>query len=125
MSEVAVKKGRKSWQPYRLLNVYNKKPGIHLRWVENDPNKIEKRLHDGYEFVNATSGTNADVPTSNDPTSAKRVRDLVLMACPQETADERNAYFKAQADIYVDHIHRKNRPQKGVTTHDLQIERIS
>lgn len=119
-----VKKGRKSWQPFRLLNVHGRNPNLNYRWVEKDANKIERRQHDGYEFVNSSTAAPVEAPASDGLGSAKVVRDLVLMAAPKEIAEDRSAYYKKLADDYVENIHRKDRPVRGLTG-TVKIERIS
>ena len=95
----APKKGRKSWlRTADRLNVQNKDPNYHYRWVDksNDA-KIEIRKSLGYEFVNPSTGATGEAGTQ-DVTGAKRMGDLVLMALPMEDKLERDKEISELTD---------------------------
>lgn len=98
-----VKKGYASWQPAQRLNVVNRKPGFRYRWVDRDPANLEKKLAEGWVLVNGTSGKpeveherRPHPSDGTDLTSAKRYRELVLMALPEELGKARDAFMAEQ-----------------------------
>ena len=94
-----VKKGKKSWRPARKLDALNKAPGFRYRYVSTDYANLQKKLAEGWEFVNPSTG----IPGQHNPSAreiadgknldtVQKMRELVLMALPEEIALERDAY---------------------------------
>lgn len=94
-----VKRGSKSWTPARKLDVIHKAPGFRYRYVSTDYANLQKKLAEGWEFVNPSTG----IPGQHNPTarevsdgrqldSVQKMRELVLMALPEEIGLERDAY---------------------------------
>jgi len=108
---VAPPKGRKSWAPARMLDLAGKLPGFRYRWVDHDPANIRKKIAEGWTFVNRETGHPV---THDDPNlvhgganGTLGYRDLVAMAMPEETAAERDAYFREKAEEQLAGVNEK------------------
>ena len=97
---------RKPWQPPSMLDAPEAPPGYQHRWIresirgQDDKSNMSKRIREGYEPVRAEDYPDFEAPTidSGSNTGVIGVGGLILAKVPVETADERNAYFKDQAD---------------------------
>lgn len=121
------KKGKRSWKPHSLLDVYDKQSGYRYRWVNKEPQNVYKKKAEGWEMV---SGITSD--TAKQPEHVKRMmdganitsiiekHDCVLMRLPEELATERDDYFRNQTarrtQGITDHIH-KEAAKQGTETH--------
>lgn len=101
--EAPVKKGRASWRPARKLDVINKADGFRYRYVSTDYANLQKKLAEGWQFVNPSTG----IPGQHNPSArevsdgkqldtVQKMRELVLMALPEDIALERDAYHAAK-----------------------------
>ena len=99
VEKAPVKKGRASWRPARKLDALNKAPGFRYRYVSTDYANLQKKLAEGWEFVNPSTG----IPGQHNPSAreiadgknldtVQKMRELVLMALPEEIALARDAY---------------------------------
>ena len=106
--ETREKKARKrGWVPPSSLEAPEPPEGFHHRWVraefrgEADEKNILGRLRSGYEFVNIS-----EYPGRNDLPSIQEgkykgvigVGGLLLMRCPIEVKEDRDAYFQRKTD---------------------------
>lgn len=97
------KKGRQSWRPAKRLSIRGQTPGFRLRWANKDPANIQKKLAEGWVPANKTNGINVEqefpglVHDGSPLSGCPEYRDAVLMALPEETAQERTAYFAEQS----------------------------
>lgn len=93
------KKGRASWRPARKLDITKKAPGFRYRYVSTEYANLQKKLAEGWQFVNPSTG----IPGLQNPSarevsdgkmldSVQKLRELVLMALPEDIALERDAY---------------------------------
>ena len=97
---------RKPWQPPSMLDAPEAPPGYKFRWIreatrgEDDKSNMSKRIREGYEPVRAEDYPDFEAPTieSGSNKGVIGVGGLILAKVPVETAAERNAYFKDQAD---------------------------
>ena len=97
---------RKPWQPPSMLDAPEAPPGYQHRWIresvrgQDDKSNMSKRIREGYEPVRAEDYPDFEAPTieNGSNTGVIGVGGLILAKVPVETADERNAYFKDQAD---------------------------
>ena len=97
---------RKPWQPPSMLDAPDASPGYQFRWIReatrgiDDKSNMSKRIREGYEPVRAEDYPDFEAPTidSGSNTGVIGVGGLILAKVPVETAEERNAYFKDQAD---------------------------
>ena len=95
-------KKKSTWRPAERLTINVKTPGYRTRWCDRDPMNIERKLAEGWRFVNATTGVIAEHDPGKDGDSlagAKTYRELVLMALPEELGKERDKYIQEQTDL--------------------------
>ena len=106
--ETRTAKARKrGWVPPSSLEAPEPPEGFHHRWVraefrgEQDEKNILGRLRSGYEFVNIS-----EYPGREDLPSIREgkykgvigVGGLLLMRCPIEVKEDRDAYFRRLTD---------------------------
>jgi hypothetical protein len=97
---------RTPWSPPSMLDAPEAPPGYQFRWIReatrgiDDKSNMSKRIREGYEPVRAEDYPDFEAPTidSGSNTGVIGVGGLILAKVPVETAAERNAYFKDQAD---------------------------
>ena len=97
---------RKPWAPPSMLDAPEAPPGYQFRWIReatrgiDDKSNMSKRIREGYEPVRAEDYPDFVAPTidSGSNVGIIGVGGLILAKVPVETASERNAYFKDQAD---------------------------
>ena len=102
--ETREKKARKrGWVPPSNLDAPEPPEGFHHRWVraefrgEQDEKNIMARLRSGYEFVRKDEYPDRmDLPSINDGKykGVIGVGGLLLMRCPIEVKEDRDAYFQ-------------------------------
>jgi hypothetical protein len=102
--ETREKKARKrGWVPPSNLDAPEPPEGFHHRWVraefrgEQDEKNIMARLRSGYEFVRKEEYPDRmDLPSINDGKykGVIGVGGLLLMRCPIEVKEDRDAYFQ-------------------------------
>ena len=90
------KKGKPSWKPAGTLEVFQKKPGFRYRWCDKDPQNIQRKVAEGWRHVNRETGlpVEHENPDGETLTSSTEYRELVVMALPEDVAQERDAYFR-------------------------------
>ena len=102
--KVARKRG---WVPPSNLDAPEPPEGFHHRWVrsefrgESDEKNVMGRLRSGYEFVrNDEYPDRLDLPSVSDGKykGVIGVGGLLLMRCPVEVKEDRDAYFKRLTD---------------------------
>ena len=97
---------RTPWKPPSMLDAPEAPPGYQFRWIreatrgQDDKSNMSKRIREGYEPVRAEDYPDFEAPTieNGSNTGVIGVGGLILAKVPVETAAERNAYFKDQAD---------------------------
>ena len=102
--ETREKQARKrGWVPPSSLEAPEPPEGFHHRWVrsefrgEQDEKNIMARLRSGYEFVRKEEYPDRmDLPSINDGKykGVIGVGGLLLMHCPIEVKEDRDAYFQ-------------------------------
>ena len=102
--ETREKQARKrGWVPPSSLEAPEPPEGFHHRWVrsefrgEQDEKNIMARLRSGYEFVRKDEYPDRmDLPSINDGKykGVIGVGGLLLMRCPIEVKEDRDAYFQ-------------------------------
>jgi len=102
--ETREKQARKrGWVPPSSLEAPEPPEGFHHRWVrsefrgEQDEKNIMARLRSGYEFVRKEEYPDRmDLPSINDGKykGVIGVGGLLLMRCPIEVKEDRDAYFQ-------------------------------
>lgn len=115
------KKGRSSWKPASVTDVVNKEPGYRYRWANKGSDNIITKETEGWEKVSsltADQATPTDTGRIDDGQSLSSVyekKDVVLMRIPEETAQERDAYFQEKSDRQISSLtaHVKKEINKG------------
>jgi hypothetical protein len=94
-----IKNPRAKWKPARRLETFDKDENMGYRFCVDESSNIERKQHEGWNFVNKTTGARANHEMEDAKTSgAKRHRELVLMAAPTEVLEERDAYHQKLND---------------------------
>ncbi len=99
----------KMWQPPQLLPDPNPEPGFSFRWIRtstltvDDPMNISSKLREGWEPVKAAD--HPEIQMMGAPNG--RFKDCIevggLMLCktPTEFTEQRDAYYRQQADAQM------------------------
>ena len=123
---------RKPWAPPSMLDAPEAPPGYQFRWIreatrgQDDKSNMSKRIREGYEPVRAEDYPEFEAPTidSGSNTGVIGVGGLILAKVPEETAEERTAYFQNQADSAqkaVDQNYmRESDPRMPIKDSDIQ-----
>ncbi len=97
---------RTPWKPPSTLEAPPAPPGFKHRWIreavlgQDDRSNMSKRLREGFEVVRAEEYPDFEAPTVQDGMhkGVIGVGGLVLARIPEETVEERNAYFRNQTE---------------------------
>ena len=101
---------RKPWSPPAMLDTPEPPPGMKYRWIraemmgEQYKVNIGKRLREGFETVRPDEIDDSyNLPTIDDGKHAGviGVGGLILAKIPEETVEERNAYYRDLANSQV------------------------
>ena len=123
---------RTPWKPPSMLDAPEAPPGYQFRWIReatrghDDKSNMSKRIREGYEPVRAEDYPEFEAPTidSGSNTGVIGVGGLILAKVPEETAEERTAYFQNQADSAqkaVDQNYmRESDPRMPIKDSDIQ-----
>ena len=92
---------RKPWAPPSRLDAPPAPPGYRHRWIrkeaagQDDSKNIAGKLREGYELVRAEEYPDFVVPSIRNGVHAGviGVGDVLLARIPDETAEERQAYY--------------------------------
>jgi hypothetical protein len=95
---------RKPWAPPSRLDAPPAPPGFKHRWIraeaggQEDRINVAAKLREGYELVRADEHPDFQSPTVEDGRHAGvlSVGGLLLARIPEETAQERNAYYASR-----------------------------
>lgn len=96
----------KKWMPPQLLPSPNPENGYAFRWVRmstlgsDDPMNVSSKLREGWEPVKASEHPEIQLMTSGNSRFSDSIEIGGLMLCktPTEFAEQRDAYYKAQAE---------------------------
>jgi len=103
---------RKPWRPPSMLETPPAPEGYEYRWIraeivgQEDRKNISSRLREGFDLVKAEEIGDFDIPTLDDGRHAGvvSVGGLLLAKIPNETREERNAYFQARSQTQQDAV---------------------
>ena len=103
---------RKPWRPPSMLDTPPAPEGYTYRWIraelvgEEDRKNVMSRMREGFELVRSEEIQDFDLPTMDDGRHAGvvAVGGLLLAKIPNETRDERNAYFNDRAQLQQDAV---------------------
>ena len=102
----------KKWMPPQLLPNPNPEEGYSFRWVRvstlgsDDPMNISSKLREGWEPVKASEHPEIQLMSSGSGRYADSIEIGGLMLCktPKEFTEQRDAFYKAQADNQMNSI---------------------
>tara|TARA_R100000656_G_scaffold52774_1_gene41859 strand:+ start:538 stop:1035 length:498 start_codon:yes stop_codon:yes gene_type:complete len=97
---------RQPWKPPQLLNAPDAPPGMRYRWIRThirgveDRTNVHMRLREGYVPVKPEEVQGSELPTITEGQHAGTVGvgGLILAKIPEETVEERNAYYHKMTD---------------------------
>lgn len=99
----------KKWMRPQLLPDPSPEPGFSFRWIRtstlnvDDPMNVSSKMREGWEPVKATDHPEIQMmsaPNSRFPNCIE-VGGLLLCKTPTEFIEQRDAYFKQQADAQM------------------------
>ena len=95
---VDVKKGKPSWKPASAHVVHKKLPGYVYRWCSKNPEILQRRQLDGWQYATKVHGDTATREQGDhaDLTSVTEHRERVLMCIPEEDYQAHRDYFKRE-----------------------------
>lgn len=103
---------RKAWTPPQVLPSPTPQDGWVFRWIRTsmmgqaDPTNTSAKFREGYEPVKAED--HPELMMQADPNSRFKgnieVGGLLLCKAPVEMADERNAYYRKQAQSQIEAV---------------------
>ena len=103
---------RKPWRPPSMLDTPPAPEGYTYRWIraelvgEEDRKNVMSRMREGFELVRSEEIGDFELPSMDDGRHAGvvAVGGLLLAKIPNETRDERNAYFNDRAQLQQDAV---------------------
>jgi len=103
---------RKPWRPPSMLETPPAPEGYSYRWIraeivgQEDRKNVTARLREGFDLVRAEELDGFEIPTLDDGKHAGvvSVGGLLLAKIPDETRQERNAYFQGRAQTQQDAV---------------------
>jgi hypothetical protein len=98
---------RKPWRPPSMLDTPPAPEGFTYRWIRaeivgnEDRKNVMSRLREGFELVRSEEIGDFELPTMDDGRHAGvvAVGGLLLAKIPNETREERNAYYSNRAQM--------------------------
>jgi len=129
----AKKVARKPWQPPSMLETPPAPEGYEYRWIraeivgQEDKKNVTARLREGFDLVRAEALGDFEIPTLDDGKHAGvvSVGGLLLAKIPNETRDERNAYFEQRAQTQQDAVDNDLMKESDPSSPILRPERKS
>ena len=120
---------RKPWAPPSRLDAPAAPPGFKHRWIRaeaggiDDRTNISGKLREGYELVRGDEYPDYHVPTVEDGRHAGviSVGGLLLARIPEETVQERAAYYHSRASDQLQAA--DNELMKANAHHSMVIDR--
>ena len=108
----ATSEARKPWRPPSMLETPPPPEGYTYRWIraeivgQEDKKNVMSRLREGFELVRKEEIGDFELPTMDDGKheGVVAVGGLLLAKIPNETREERNAYFSNRAKLQQDAI---------------------
>jgi len=103
---------RKPWAPPSMLETPPAPPGYVYRWIRaevlnsDDKKNVMARTREGFELVRSEEIGDFELPTIQDGKHAGvvSVGGLLLAKIPEETRNERNAYYENRTQTAQDAV---------------------
>lgn len=102
----------KQWMPPQLLPDPTPEPGYVFRWIRvstlgsSDPMNVSSKLREGWEPVKASEHPEIHLMGSGEGRFADSIEvgGLILCKTPKELAEQRDAYYRRQAEGQMDSV---------------------
>ena len=102
----------KQWMPPQLLPDPTPEPGYVFRWIRvstlgsTDPMNVSSKLREGWEPVKASEHPEIHLMGSGEGRFADSIEvgGLILCKTPKELAEQRDAYYRRQAEGQMDSV---------------------
>jgi hypothetical protein len=127
--KIEAKKGKPTWKPANVDDVYDREPGYRYRWVRKEEDNIAKKSAENWvrdEAATVESGYGR-INEGKPLTSVRERRDAILMRMPEEMAQERDAYYNTETSRRMSALKRQTRDdlsQAGAPIHGgISIEK--
>lgn len=109
------KKGKPTWKPANVDDVFDKEPGYRYRWVHKSEDNLAKKRAEHWVL---DEGTNVEagygrINEAKPLTSVRERRDAVLMRLPEEIAQERDDYYNGETARRMSALKRQTRDDLG------------
>ena len=122
---------RKPWRPPSMLETPPAPEGYSYRWIraeivgQEDRKNVTARLREGFDLVRAEELDGFEIPTLDDGRHAGvvSVGGLLLAKIPDETRQERNAYFQGRAQTQQDAVDNDLMQESDPASPILRLER--
>lgn len=95
-----VKKGKPTWKPANIDDVFDKEPGFRYRKIAKDPRNLARKEAEGWELLSGIAGSVTTmekgygrIDDGKPLTSTREGYDYVLGRLPEETAQARDEYI--------------------------------
>lgn len=103
---------KRTWQRAELLPNPNPEPGWEYHWVrlstmgDADPMNVSSKFREGWEPVKASDHPEVFIMESDNPRFKDNIVIGGLMLCraPSEMVEERNEYYRQQANAQVNSV---------------------
>lgn len=114
-----VKKGRSTWQPANVLDIFDKEPGYRYKIAEKSSRNLAKKQREGWEIVSAINSPNTGNNTGNyldkgkPTTSVLEGYDYVVMRITEEEAQKRDAYYNNESSRRMSALRKQTEQDLG------------
>lgn len=115
-----VKKGKPTWKPANVDDVFDREDGYRYRKILKDPDNLKKKEAEGWEIVSDVTGDGSQmqggygrIDDGKPLTSVKENRDSVLARMPEDVAQERDAFFNAKTARFMGGLKRQTQRDLG------------
>lgn len=115
-----LKKGKPTWKPANVDDVFDKEAGYRYRKINKDPKNIAKKLAEGWEILSDISGQKTTqevgygrIDAGKAMTSVRESYDTVLARIPEDVAKERDAYINAENERRIGGLRKQAKDELG------------
>lgn len=109
------KKGRPTWKPANVDDVFDKEPGYRYRWVHKSEDNLAKKKAEHWVLDEGTKveGGYGRIDEGKPLTTVRERRDAVLMRLPEEIALERDEYYNGETARRMSALKRQTKEDLG------------
>lgn len=121
-----VKKGKPTWKPANVDDVFDKETGYRYRWLNKDPKNLAKKKAEHWEIVSEANGAGTTseagygrIDAGKPLTTVRESYDRVLAKIPEDLAQERDAHYNAETSRRMAGLTRQTK--EGLSQSDAPI----